>query len=51
MVVAGVCSYLVGKLWEMTGSGESAIVSNDGRVLAKSAKGVESILSYEVDLL
>jgi predicted amidohydrolase len=40
----------VGKLWEMTGSGESAIVSNDGRVLAKSAKGVESILSYEVDL-
>lgn len=47
----GVCSYLVGKLWEMTGSGESAIVSGDGRVLAKSAKGTESVLSYEVGLL
>lgn len=47
----GVCSYLVGQMWEMTGGGESIIVSGEGDELAKAPESGESILLHEVELV
>lgn len=47
---AGMCSYMVGTLWELTGGGESTIVSSEGQLLAKAPEGVEDILVHQVQL-